>query len=79
MSAYCHKSINIDNMIYSFEKFIKGFYFYSKYYKIKYPINKFDIVCIPEFENGAMENWGLIIFNSNFIIRFYRRYFFKII
>ena len=66
MSVYCHKSINIDYMIYSFEKFVKGFDFYSKYYKIKYPINKLDMVCIPEFESAAMENWGLIIFNSNF-------------
>ena len=66
MSAYCHKSINIEYMIYSFEKFVKSFDFYNKYYKIKYPINKLDIICIPEFENAAMENWGLIIFNSNF-------------
>ena len=66
LSMYCHKSINMDYMNYSFEKFVEGFDFYSKYYKIKYPINKLDIICVPEFKNGAMENWGLIVCNSNF-------------
>ncbi|KAL7717504.1 Aminopeptidase [Entamoeba marina] len=33
---------------------------YEKAYDIKYPLPKCDWVAIPDFEAGAMENWGLI-------------------
>ncbi|XP_018306516.1 puromycin-sensitive aminopeptidase-like protein [Mycetomoellerius zeteki] len=34
--------------------------FFEDYFKIKYPLPKMDIVALPDFEAGAMENWGLI-------------------
>jgi aminopeptidase N len=32
--------------------------------KIPYPMTKVDIVGIPDFQTGAMENWGLITFRE---------------
>src|SRR5439155_17260683 len=32
--------------------------FYDKYYGIKYPFGKLDLIAIPDFEAGAMENAG---------------------
>lgn len=29
---------------------------------IEYPIGKMDLVAVPDFASGAMENWGLITF-----------------
>lgn len=34
----------------------------EKFTDIKYPLPKIDMVGIPDFEMGAMENWGLVTF-----------------
>ncbi len=38
--------------------------FYDKYYGIKYPFGKLDLISIPDFEAGAMENAGAITFRE---------------
>ena len=37
---------------------------YDKYFGIKYPLAKLDLVAIPDFEAGAMENYGCITFRE---------------
>ena len=37
---------------------------YDKYFGIKYPMAKLDLVAIPDFEAGAMENFGCITFRE---------------
>lgn len=34
----------------------------TKYTGIPIPLPKMDLLCVPGFDFGAMENWGLIIF-----------------
>ena len=41
---------------------------YEEYFGIKYPLNKCDLIGIPDFTGGAMENWGLITFRSSCIL-----------
>ena len=43
--------------------------FMTDYFDYSYPINKLDLISVPEFGGGAMENWGLIIFKERFLIR----------
>lgn len=38
---------------------------YETYFGIPYPLKKTDMVAAPDFNAGAMENWGLIIFREN--------------
>ncbi|MGC9190699.1 MAG: M1 family metallopeptidase [Candidatus Micrarchaeia archaeon] len=38
--------------------------FYEKYFGIKYPMPKLDLLAIPDFAAGAMENWGAITFRE---------------
>ncbi len=47
------------------KKFLK---FYQDYFKIKYPLPKLDLVALPDFAAGAMENWGAITFRENVLL-----------
>ena len=38
--------------------------FYEQYFGIKYPLPKLDLIAIPDFAAGAMENWGAITFRE---------------
>ncbi len=38
--------------------------YYDTYFGIKYPMEKLDLIAIPDFEAGAMENFGCITFRE---------------
>ncbi|XP_077979572.1 aminopeptidase N-like [Glandiceps talaboti] len=42
--------------------------FFEEHYGIVYPLPKMDMVAVPQFAAGAMENWGLILYSENTMI-----------
>ncbi len=40
------------------------FYSFNDFFGITYPLPKLDMVAIPEFAAGAMENWGLVTYRD---------------
>ena len=47
---------------------IKSLEFFEEYFDIKYPLPILDLIAIPDFESGAMENWGAITFRETAIL-----------
>ena len=41
---------------------------YENYFGIKYPLPKLDLIAIPDFAAGAMENWGAITFRETILL-----------
>ena len=46
----------------------KALEFSEAYYGIPYPLAKMDLIAIPDFAFGAMENWGAITFRENLLL-----------
>ncbi|CAG8660596.1 21427_t:CDS:10 [Cetraspora pellucida] len=42
--------------------------YFAEVFGIPYPLPKCDMVAIPDFEAGAMENWGLITYRTSAIL-----------
>uniref|UniRef100_A0A673M0Z8 Aminopeptidase n=1 Tax=Sinocyclocheilus rhinocerous TaxID=307959 RepID=A0A673M0Z8_9TELE len=42
--------------------------FYNTFFENDYPLSKLDLVAIPDFLAGAMENWGLITFRETTLL-----------
>ncbi len=48
----------------------KSLEFSETYYAIAYPLPKMDLIAIPDFAFGAMENWGAITFRENLLLHY---------
>nr|CAI5820674.1 unnamed protein product [Callosobruchus analis] len=46
----------------------KALEYYEKFFDVKYPLPKQDMVAIPDFSAGAMENWGLITYREAYLL-----------
>lgn len=47
------------------KKFLK---YYEEYFDNPYPLKKLDLIAVPDFASGAMENWGAITFRENALL-----------
>src|SRR3989338_1323203 len=47
---------------------IKFLDFFEKYFQYPYPLKKLDLIAIPDFASGAMENWGAITFRETALL-----------
>jgi tricorn protease interacting factor F2/3 len=48
----------------------KALHYCETYYGIDYPLSKMDLIAVPDFAFGAMENWGAITFRENLLLHF---------
>jgi tricorn protease interacting factor F2/3 len=42
--------------------------YFENYFGIKYPLDKLDMIAVPDFGSGAMENWGAVTFREDALL-----------
>lgn len=60
--VYATPASDIEHGRFSLDLAAKTLDFYEKTFDSKFPLPKMDMVAIPDFSAGAMENWGLITY-----------------
>ena len=53
---------------FSLEEAAKSFAYQNKYFSLPYPFKKLDLIAVPEFSMGGMENWGAITFSDDILL-----------
>jgi len=59
---------NTPHTDFALETAVRCIDFYEAYFGINYPLPKADIIALPDFASGAMENWGCITFREQCMI-----------
>lgn len=54
----------INSLKYANDEAVKILEFFTDYFDTPFPLKKCDQVALPDFESGAMENWGLITYRE---------------
>lgn len=49
---------------YSLQEGIRILEFYEDYFKTPFPLKKCDQIALPDFDAGAMENWGMVTYRE---------------
>ena len=56
---------NVDHTEFALEVAVKTLDFFTEYFDIPYPLQKCDLIALPHFASGAMENWGCVTFRES--------------
>lgn len=59
---------NVEYTKFALDFAAKTLEFNDDYFALPYPLPKCDLVAVPDFSAGAMENWGLITFRENALL-----------
>jgi aminopeptidase 2 len=60
--VYAPKDKDIEHGRFSLELAAKTLAFYEETFSSDFPLPKMDMIAIPDFSAGAMENWGLVTY-----------------
>jgi puromycin-sensitive aminopeptidase len=58
----------IDQLGFAVETGVRALEFYEEYFGIPYPLPKLDMISIPDFAAGAMENWGAVTYRETALL-----------
>lgn len=53
---------------FALEVAVKTLEFFESYFRIPYPLPTLDLIALPDFASGAMENWGAVTFRESALL-----------
>lgn len=59
---------NLPHTGFALDTAVKALEFYNDYFEIPYPLDKCDLIALPDFAAAAMENWGCITFRESCLL-----------
>lgn len=68
ITTYCALNQDIDSVDFANEIAARSLEFYDDNFGVPYPLSKLDQVALPDFEAGAMENWGLVTYRESMLL-----------
>lgn len=68
ITTYTALNQDIDSVDFANKIAAKSLEFYDDNFGIKYPLKKLIQVALPDFEAGAMENWGLVTYRESMLL-----------
>ncbi|XP_043273333.1 glutamyl aminopeptidase-like [Venturia canescens] len=67
--SVCSSVSNKPKLRFALSVAMRALTFYMNFFQIDYPLPKIDLVGVPDFAAGAMENWGLVTFRETEILQ----------
>ena len=68
ITTYVALNQDVDSVNFANDVAAKSLEFYDDNFGVPYPLEKCDQVALPDFEAGAMENWGLVTYRESMLI-----------
>ncbi len=68
VTTYCALNQDLNSIDYANEIASAALDYYDDTFGIPYPLKKLDQIAIPDFEAGAMENWGLVTYRESCLL-----------
>lgn len=68
ITTYAALNQDINSVDFANEIAARSLEFYDDNFGVSYPLKKLDQVALPDFEAGAMENWGLVTYRESMLL-----------
>lgn len=68
VSSYCALNQSLDSLLFANKTAARALDYYDDKFDTPYPLAKLDQVALPDFEAGAMENWGLVTYRESCLL-----------
>ena len=68
IATYCALNQDVNSVDFANEIAARSLEFYDDNFGVSYPLKKLDQVALPDFEAGAMENWGLVTYRESMLL-----------
>ncbi len=68
ITTYCTMNHPVESVDFANQIAAQSLDYYDNLFGTKYPLKKLDQIAIPDFEAGAMENWGLVTYRESCLL-----------